>query len=213
MGADREAFLSALDVSRETLARLDAYAACLTTWNRRLNLVARADIPVLWTRHIADCAQLWPLRPAPCRSWVDLGSGAGLPGLVIAAFAADLPDPPSVTLIESDTRKAAFLATAARAMGVTVAILATRIERATLPPPDVISARALAPLPKLLALAAPLAGPATLCLFPKGARADSELTAARAAWHIECNEIASRTDPHATILRITSFEQHHAPRA
>jgi 16S rRNA (guanine527-N7)-methyltransferase len=211
MQTDRDTFHHDADVSRETLARLDAYGECLRTWTRRINLVSPRTLETLWARHIYDSAQLWPLRPRPCRQWLDLGPGAGLPGLVIAAFAADTAEGTEVTLVESDTRKAAFLASAARAMDVRVRVIARRIESVHLPPPDVISARALAPLDRLLALAAPFAGPNTVCLFPKGARAISELTEARAGWHIDCQEIASRTDPNATILRISSFEQRHAP--
>ncbi|GMG84986.1 16S rRNA (guanine(527)-N(7))-methyltransferase RsmG [Paralimibaculum aggregatum] len=209
-----EAFARAFDVSRETLARLEIFARVLETWTRRINLIAPSTVPELWSRHIADCAQLWPLRPAGARSWVDLGAGAGLPGLVIAALAAEAGGP-AVTLVESDRRKAAFLATAAREMGLAPAIRAERIEALALPaPPEVISARALAPLPALLAHAARLGGPETVALFPKGARADSELTAAAERWHYHVTKIASRTDGNATILRLThirSIEQSHDP--
>jgi len=203
-----DALLAHLDVSRETLERLRIFADLLTRWTRRINLVAPATVPEVWTRHILDSAQLWPLRPEPCPDWVDLGSGAGLPGLVIAALAAE-GRLTAVTLVESDSRKSAFLITAAREMGLSPTVLTMRAEAVRLPPPAVISARALAPLPKLLDLAEPLIGPRTVCLFPKGARAHSELTAARAAWHTDVSEIASVTDPTATILRLQNIERRH----
>ena len=109
-------------VSRETCERLEAYIALLTRWNARINLVSPATIETVWSRHVADSAQLFDLAPASASSWIDLGSGAGFPGLVVAALAADKQPGRHVTLVESDTRKAAFLTTAAREMDVDVTI-------------------------------------------------------------------------------------------
>lgn len=210
-------FAAAHDVSRETLARLETFAALLTRWTRRINLIAPSTLPDLWTRHIADSAQLFPLAPPEARRWLDLGSGAGFPGLVIAAIAAERAPGLAVTLVEADTRKAAFLAAAAREMGLAPEIRTERIEALTLAePPDVISARALAPLTDLCAHAARLGHPNTVCLFPKGARAISELTEATRHWHYHVTKIASCTDTAATILRLTdinirSIEQRHDP--
>lgn len=202
------AFLAQADVSRETLERLRIYVGLLLRWTARINLIAPGTAGQVWTRHILDSAQLWPLRPDPCPDWIDLGSGGGLPGLVIAALAAET-GATAVTLVESDARKAAFLSTAAREMDVPATVIRERAERLRLPPPAVVSARALAPLDRLLDLAAHLIGPHTICLFPKGARAHSELTAARARWHTRVNEIASATNATATILRLHSIERRH----
>lgn len=203
-------FARGFGVSRETVRRLEAYVALLIQWNRRINLIGPATIETVWSRHIADSAQLFDLAPAAAVSWADLGSGAGLPGLPVAALAAEKAPELNITLIESDTRKAAFLATAAREMGLAVTIESRRID--TLPPRpyDVISARALAPLDRLCALAYRVSGQSpgrgTVFLFPKGAQLDSELTAAGAHWHIRAERIASRTDPDATVLKILELE-------
>ncbi len=199
-------FSRRFDVSRETCERLEAYIALLTRWNARINLVAPATIKTAWTRHVADSAQLFDLAPVSASSWVDLGSGAGLPGLPVAALAAEKLPGLHVTLVESDTRKAAFLATAAREMDLDVTVEPHRIEALTPRPYDVVSARALAPLGRLCALAHRFSGRGTVFLFPKGARVDSELTAATAGWHIRAERIASRTDPEATVLRIVELE-------
>jgi len=203
-------FAHAYDVSRETLRRLEAYAALLTHWSRRINLIGPATAETIWSRHIADSAQLFDLAPATATSWADLGSGAGLPGLPIAALAAEKAPEINMTLIESDTRKAAFLATAAREMGLAVTIESQRIEALAPRHFDVVSARALAPLDRLCALAHRFSGQSqgrgTVFLFPKGARLDSELTAAAARWHIHAERIASRTDPEATVLKILELE-------
>lgn len=202
-----EEVASEFDVSRETLDRLRILADRLRLWTRKINLVSAATLPHVWARHIADSAQLFPLRPTPCETWVDLGVGAGFPGLVIAAMAADTDPRISVTLVESDARKAAFLADAARAMDLAPTILPRRIESLDRLAPSVLSARALAPLPDLLAHAERIAGPETTLLFPKGASVDSELTAARHDWHITCHKIQSRTESGAAILRITGIER------
>lgn len=199
-------FSREFDVSRETCQRLEAYIALLTRWNARINLVAAATIETAWTRHVADSAQLFDLAPESASSWLDLGSGAGLPGLPVAALAAEKAPDLHVTLVESDTRKTAFLATAAREMGLDVTVEPHRIEALTPRPFDVVSARALAPLGRLCALAHRFSGRGTVFLFPKGARVDSELTAATAGWHIRAERIASRTDPEATVLRIMELE-------
>ena len=186
-----------LDVSRETQARLDAYAALLTRWNARINLVAPRDLPQLWERHIADSLQLAPLIPPGVTRAIDLGSGGGFPGLVLA-IATGL----SVDLVESDQRKAAFLREAARITAAPARVHAARIESLTLDPAQLVTARALAPLPQLLDLAAPLLAPGGMCLFLKGANAPSELTAATAEWHMEAETIPSRTGGGGCILQI-----------
>jgi 16S rRNA (guanine527-N7)-methyltransferase len=190
------------DVSRETLAELDRFAALLLRWNSKVNLVARTDEPFLWVRHIADSLQLAALMtPRPERA-IDLGSGAGFPGLILALATGVLFD-----LIEADQRKAAFLREAARVTSAPVRIHPIRIEAAQLPPAPLITARAVAPLPKLLALAAPLLAPGGMCLFLKGANADAELTHAATQWQMQADGIPSRTAPGARILRITELSR------
>jgi 16S rRNA (guanine527-N7)-methyltransferase len=202
----RATILRRFNVSRETCERLDAYVALLARWNARINLVSSATIQNVWTRHIADSIQLFDLAPPSVSSWIDLGAGAGLPGLPVAALAAEKAPDLHITLIESDARKATFLATAAREMRVDVTIKPHRIETLAPRPYDVVSARALAPLPRLCALAYRFSALGTVFLFPKGARLDSELTAATTSWHIKAERIASRTDPEATVLKILELE-------
>jgi 16S rRNA (guanine527-N7)-methyltransferase len=198
---------------------LGRYAELLHTWQPAVNLVAPASLEDVWQRHFADSAQLVALAPEGAR-WLDLGSGAGFPGLVVAIVLPDLAAPAvgaprRVTLIESDTRKAAFLREVARQTGlaggsghagVAVDILAQRIEtvatQATLETPDVVTARALAPLDRLLGLAAPFFAPATVGLFPKGRGAAAEITAARKLWSFEWDLVASRTEAGGRIVVI-----------
>jgi len=193
-------------VSRETLRRLEEYVSLLIRWNSRINLVAPGTLASVWVRHIADSAQLLDLAPPDACSWIDLGSGAGLPGIPVAAIAAAKSPSLRMTLVESDARKAAFLRTAVRETGLDVIVEARRIEAVPARCYDVVSARALAPLDRLCSLASRFAGPGTVFLFPKGARLDSELTAAARHWHIHAERIASRTEPAATILRILELE-------
>lgn len=201
-----EAFRRAFAVSRETSARLERYLALLERWNASINLVAPGTLENAWLRHLADSAQLFDLRPEGARSWIDLGSGAGLPGLPVAAMAAEKAPQLAVTLVEADRRKAAFLAAAAREMHLDVGVEARRSEEVPARAHDVVSARALAPLDRLCALAYRFKGDGSVFLFPKGRRLDSELTAAAARWHIRTERIASRTDPDAAVLRIVELE-------
>lgn len=189
-------------VSRETRERLDAYADLLRRWNPRINLVSASTLDDLWTRHFRDSAQLFDLAPGSPRAWVDLGSGGGFPGMVIAILAVErLPDL-RVTLVESDRRKAAFLRTVAREAGVKVDVLAERIESARPLAADVISARALAPLHRLLQLSGRHLAPGGTALFPKGAGWRREVEEALEHWSFRCEEIASETSPDAAILRL-----------
>ena len=180
-----------LRVPRETLDRLQAYLDLLAVWQRRINLVGPATLADPWRRHVVDCGQLWRFWPDEARTLVDLGSGAGLPGLVLAVLGV-----PTTHLVESDRRKAAFLREAARACGVQATVHAARIE--DLPPllgADVVTARALAPLPELLALAEPQLRPGAVCLFLKGRAAEAELTLARETWKMAVDRRASLSDP------------------
>ena len=184
------------------MERLEVYAAHLRRWQGAINLVSRASLDDLWRRHFLDSAQL--LRHAPAGvHWLDLGSGAGFPGLVLAIMGA------RVTLVESDQRKCVFLREAARLSGAAVSILAQRIED---PPTgmdavDIITARALAPLDRLIALAAPWAGLDTVGLFPKGQDVDSELTRCAKYRRIRFEMLPSITAPAARIVRVEGL--HH----
>jgi 16S rRNA (guanine527-N7)-methyltransferase len=196
-----------VDVSRETLDRLDCYSALLLRWNRTVNLVAQADEHDLWGRHIADSAQLAALISPHVTRAIDLGSGAGLPGLVLSLTTGIHFD-----LIEADSRKAEFLRQAARATGAPVHIHAVRVELARIDPAPLITARALAPLTKLLRLATPLLRDDGVALFPKGRTVENELTAARREWHMQVRRIPSRTAPEATILMLSEIDCAGAPK-
>ena len=189
-------------VSRETLGRLETMVEVLLRWQKTINLVGRATLDDVWTRHILDSAQLAPLIPK-ARTLADLGSGAGFPGLVLAALRPKL----DVTLIESDARKSAYLGEAARRMGLPKQpkIVISRIEVAPPAGADVVTARALAPLGQLLAWAAPHKSDPAICLFHKGKGWQAELTEAMKDWEIECTPQASVTDRDAVILRIGSY--------
>jgi len=170
-----EAFAARFDVSRETLASLSAYVALLEKWQPRINLVSPATLPDIWHRHILDSAQLLPHLPAVpahqrCQI-LDIGSGAGFPGLVLAILGAG-----DVQLVESDQRKAVFLQTVIRELGLSARVSNQRIETLPACQPDVITARALAPMPKLMSLIAPQLHNGLTCLFLKGASVDEELT-------------------------------------
>ncbi len=191
-----------LDVSRETAARLAAFVETLTKWQQHINLVSRATMDHLWQRHIADSAQLFELRPPGALHWADLGTGGGFPGLIVAILAADRAPDLRITLVESDRRKAAFLATAARAADVAPDIRAERIESLAPLRADVLSARALAPLPQLLAYSERHLSSGGTGLFPKGAAHAQEISDALASWRFRVQKHSSRTDPAGTILAI-----------
>lgn len=199
---DAEGFRAAADVSRETLERLEAYAALLTKWNAKVNLVSPSTIPDLWARHMLDSAQLLPLAPEGARAWFDLGSGAGFPGLVVAILAMEATPDLAVTLVESDRRKAAFLGEAARAAGVRVAVEARRLEDLPDSCADVVSARALAPLRELLSWSGRLLRPGGALLFPKGRQWREELDAAAGVWPLAPEILPSRLDSESRILRL-----------
>jgi 16S rRNA (guanine527-N7)-methyltransferase len=188
-------FAAATNVSRETMQRLEAYAALLIAWSTRINLVGRATLDDHWRRHFLDSAQLLPLLPTGAQTLVDLGSGAGFPGLVLAVLGV-----PGVELIEADSRKAVFLREAARVTGASVTIRDCRIEAVAPHVVDIVTARACAPVERLLALGERFIGARTICVFPKGARAEEELTEAGKAWTMSVSRHASRADPGGSVL-------------
>jgi 16S rRNA (guanine527-N7)-methyltransferase len=196
-------------VSRETRARLEAFVALLLRWNGTVNLIARRDEPEVWPRHIADSVQLAPLIPPSTSHGIDLGTGGGFPGLVLA-IATNIP----FDLIESDHRKAAFLREAGRAIQAPIRVHAVRAEAARVEPAPLITSRALASLPRLLDLAQPLLAPNGICLFLKGAAVESELTAAATEWHMRVKRVPSHTAQDACILRISDIARvHDNPRS
>lgn len=201
-GIGRAEVLADLDVSRETAARLDAYAALLKKWNPAINLVSRASLAQLWTRHFLDSAQLLSLAPEGARHWADLGAGGGFPGLVIAVLAAETTPTLRVTLVESDQRKAAFLNTAIRELGLDAEVCAARSESLPSRQADVVSARAVAPLADLLSHAERHLAPGGTALFPKGAGHGAEIAAALERWRFSVQKHPSRTDPEAVIFSI-----------
>ena len=191
-----------LDVSRETLDRLRIFAALIERWTPRINLVAPSTVGDLWTRHIVDSAQLFALAPPEGTLWADLGSGGGLPGVVIAALAAELRPDLQVDLVESDQRKAVFLRTVARETGLSFRVHTARAESLDPLDADILSARALAPLESLLDLAKRHLRPGGVCLFPKGATWRDEVRTALARHQFRCEEVESSTSPQAVILKI-----------
>jgi 16S rRNA (guanine527-N7)-methyltransferase len=193
--------LFAGSVSRETWARLDGLVALLLKWQDTINLVAPSTLTEIWTRHIADSLQLLTIVPA-ARTWVDLGSGGGFPGLVVACAMADHREA-KIDLVESNQKKSAFLREAARTLSVPAIVHARRIEdfvSASVQSFDVVTARALAPLERLIGYASPLLKTGAVGLFPKGQDVASELTAASKCWTMDAELVPSVTDPQARIV-------------
>ena len=207
--AGPESFRETFGVSRETLDRFATYEALLKTWQRTINLVAPSTLDDVWHRHFADSAQLVPLAPPDDKLWVDVGSGAGFPGLVAAIMLAEKGQC-RVALVESDTRKAAFLGEVCRKTGVAVEIVGARIEKiatqAKFGPIDVVSARAVAPLDKLLGLVAPMFSSATTGLFLKGREAGAEIDEARKFRTFDCALTPSLTEPEGRIVAIRNLQ-------
>jgi 16S rRNA (guanine527-N7)-methyltransferase len=202
---DRATALRLVPVSRETEMMFEAYVALLRKWQSAKNLVGPATLETVWTRHIADSAQLFSLAPYAKR-WVDIGSGAGFPGIVLAIMGKSTPDF-HVHLVESNGRKCAFLREVVRTLRLPASVHDGRIEDVLdrLPMPvDVLTARALAPLPELLRMGQKLLTTGTLGLFPKGQDLEDELTAAAKYWSIQATTAASITDARGRILVVQS---------
>lgn len=205
MPADFDAALS--NVSRETSDRLAAYAALVRKWNPAINLVSRNSLDALEERHIRDSAQIFTLAPQGVGHWIDLGSGGGFPGLVVAILGAEFEPGMKVTLVESDMRKAAFLATVARELGLSAIVIPDRIEKVPAAGADALSARALAPLTALLGFAERHLATGGTALFPKGATHEAEIAEARATWSFDVETLASVTDPAAAVLRVRGISR------
>ena len=189
-------------VSRETLDRLGAYEKLLKTWQTRVNLVGTSTLDTIWHRHFYDSAQLLPyLPPDPC-ILADIGSGAGFPGLVLAILSSM-----EVHLVESDQKKAIFLREAARITETAVTVHDVRAEKIENLQADVVTARALASLPKVIEYAVPLLAEGGICLFSRGRTFEEELTATREIWHMSVKSFRSRTDESGAILRIGALSR------
>lgn len=206
MGVTKAA-VGGVNVSRETIAVLQDFGDLVRRWTPAINLVGKATVPDLWNRHIVDSAQIFALRPPEARTWVDLGSGGGFPGLVVAILARDLAPTLRVTLVESDLRKATFLRQAAQSLGLQVDVRSQRIEALPGLDADVLSARALAPLAELIAYADRLLARDGIAIFPKGARSAEELASARRAWDFDVDMRPSLSEGEATILVIRNIHR------
>jgi len=189
-------------VSRETLARLETYEQLLRKWQARVNLVSNGTLPELWSRHFLDSIQLLQHAPKEAELWLDLGSGGGFPGLVCAICAEDYGIDGQFQLVESDTRKCAFLREVARQTEADVTVHNSRIETLVPAAAGIVTARALAPLPRLLNWVHRHMRPDGTCLLQKGAGHGLELETARADWQMDVEIHPSVTAPDSVILRI-----------
>ncbi len=188
------------DVPRETIERLEQFVALVQKWTQSINLISRGDREVIWPRHVLDSLRLLPLIPKQTVRGLDLGSGAGFPGLVLS-LVSGIP----FDLVEADQRKAAFLVEAQRITGAPVQVHCTRIENLSLPRVPLITARALAPLTRLLAYADLFLSPGGLALFAKGANADVEIAEARQHWRMQIARSIDPDYPDSTVLAITDL--------
>jgi 16S rRNA (guanine527-N7)-methyltransferase len=204
-----ESFAEKFNVSRETLGQMMIFQALLGKWQQRINLVGPATLDDFWSRHAADSAQIVALAPKNATTWLDLGSGGGFPGLVLAMMLA--PRGGMVHLVESDERKVAFLRTVIRETGAPAQVHLSRIEALAAAQPDfigdiqVITARALAALPKLLPWIEPFTNSSTIALLHKGGAWEEELTQAQQSWTLSVDVVESVTEPAARILKITQL--------
>ena len=191
---------AAPQISALATERLQIFVGLLAKWNAAINLVSAASLAEVWTRHVADSAQVLDVAPIRRARWLDMGSGAGFPGIVIALITADTPNPVEMTLVESDKRKAAFLSTVSRETGVPMIIQAARIEAVAPQNADTVSARALAPLVRLCSFAERHLAPHGAALFLKGGHYDAEIAEARRTWSFSLDVRRSSTDPAGVVL-------------
>lgn len=199
--------IGGVDVSRETEDRLKSFSDLLEKWNRKINLVGPATIGDLWNRHVVDSAQVFHVKQSNFNTWVDIGSGAGLPGLICAVLASEHNPDAKFTLIESDQRKAAFLRTASREMGISTEVRSERIEKSAPCQADVLSARALADLSQLLEYAERHLNPTGVALLQKGASWKSEVQKAQEKWQFSYVVHNSITNEESTILEIGEIQR------
>ncbi len=204
-----EAFATKFGISRQTREKLETYEALLKRWQKTINLVAPSTLDEIWHRHFADSAQLWTLRAPNAKTWLDLGSGAGFPGLVLAIMAAETGGTRHI-LVESDSRKAAFLREVARETRVAVDILCMRIENAEthakVGVADCVTARALAPLSRLIEIAAPYFASSTTGMFLKGREVTAEIEKAAQDWQFAFELIPSVTEEDGRVVLLKALK-------
>jgi 16S rRNA (guanine527-N7)-methyltransferase len=191
-------------VSRETFERLELLCALIIKWTKSINLISPNSVPEIWDRHIVDSAQIYQIAPSDWTKWVDLGSGGGLPALVIAIL--DDENRP-ITLVESDQRKCLFLNTAKRELDLNLHVINNRIEKTDVSNFDVMSARALAPLPDLLSYAVQYLAPKGKAILPKGARFQEELDQAGEDWQFDVTPHTSLTNTESRILEVSRIRR------
>ena len=195
-----------MNVSRETQDCLETYIGLVEKWNPVINLIAKSSVSDIWHRHLEDSAQIVP-RAQLGSYWIDIGSGGGFPGIVVAIILKENSPETRVVLVESDARKAAFLRQSVVVLGLNCQIHNARIESLSLPRASTVSARALAPLPKLLELTEGLVEPGGVCLLMKGQRHQEELDAARKSWSFDCDITKSLTNADAAILEVRNIQR------
>jgi 16S rRNA (guanine527-N7)-methyltransferase len=207
MTPTHDPFLAERNVSRETEDRLLVFVDLLGKWTQKINLISKSTASDIWRRHILDSVQIYDFAPNKFSLWLDIGSGGGLPGVVVAALAAQFEPGARIVMIESDQRKAAFLRTALRELGLGGDVLANRIDAMAPMGADVLSARALAPLDQLLAFTERHLKPGGTEIFPKGKTVDQEIADASTNWLFQIEKHASMTDADARILTIKDIKR------
>lgn len=198
----QERDLLGMDVSRETLEKLEVFSGVIQKWNPKINLVSKRSLEDLWIRHIVDSIQVFKTAPKDVSSWVDIGSGGGFPGVVAAIVGSQENPNTQFTLIESDQRKSAFLRNAGRECGVNLKVISKRIEEVEPQNADILSARALADLSDLLAFADRHLSSDGTALFPKGENWKKEVEKSKSEWLFDYDAVTSLTEPSAVILKI-----------
>ncbi len=196
-----------ISVSRETFSSLEKFVDLVRRWNATINLISKSTVQDIWHRHVIDSAQLFKLCPSSAKLWVDLGSGGGFPGVVVAILAKEQKPDLKVALVESDLRKATFLREACRTLGLNAHVHSVRIESLPALRADVLSARALAPLPTLLSYAVQNLNTAGVALFPKGTQHEAELSTARKTFSFDVKLLTSLSDSNAAILEVRNIER------
>lgn len=191
-----------IDVSRETIALLQRLGLLVEKWNKSINLISKKTVPEIWNRHILDSAQIFYANKRGFKKWLDMGSGAGFPGLVVAILAQDKNIGGETVLVESDKRKCVFLSTVKRELNLNLSIINNRIESCDGQQADVISARALADLSSLLDLSFNHLSDNTTLIFSKGKSWKEELVAAEKTWNFRWEAVTSITDAKSVVLKI-----------
>lgn len=200
-------FESRFDVSRETFLKLKTYVDLIIKWNPKINLVSKSTLDNIWDRHIEDSLQVYFQADTPVGTWLDIGSGGGLPGLVVAIMAKESAPDLKVQMIESDQRKSVFLRTVIRELSLNATVETQRIEKALPANANILSARALADLSDLLGFAEAHLNQGGYCLFPKGKSWKNEVKKAEESWRFDYDVFKSVTDADAVVLKVREVER------